>query len=153
MGFAKTFYRGYQELSAQDFFQLDGENVDTMNLADRVNLYFKIGNFVDINFNETEKSIITVIDECETFDDVLVASEMLYKYCKSESNNSSSQNDSENSGESDSEDQSDNNNDSIEPESSESYGGTAENKEMGNKFDEEIVDEEDDELDVKLLIL
>ena len=152
VGLAKTFYRGYQELSDQDFFQLDGENVDTMNLADRVNLYFKIGNFVDINFNETEKSIITVIDECETFDDVLVASEMLYKYCKSESNNSSSQNDSENSGESDSEDQSDNNNDSIEPESSESYGGTAENKDVGNKFDEEIVDEvdqEDNDLDIK----
>ena len=53
-----------------------------MNLADRVNLYFKIGNYVNIEFNPEEYDIVKVISECETFADVILASEMLYKYCK-----------------------------------------------------------------------
>ena len=33
-GISKTFYRGYQELSDEDFFALENENIDMMNLAD-----------------------------------------------------------------------------------------------------------------------
>ena len=54
-----------------------------MNLADRVNLYFKIGNFIDIPFGEDiEMPIVRMIEGCEDFDDVLLAAEVLYKYCK-----------------------------------------------------------------------
>ena len=82
-GISKTFYRGYSELSDNDFFGVECEDVSKMNLADRVNLHFKIGNFVDIPFGEdVEMSIVRMIEECETFDDVLLASEALYKYCK-----------------------------------------------------------------------
>ena len=81
-GLSKTFYRGYKELSDQDFFHLEGEDINKMNLADRANLYFKIGNYVDIKFNTEEYDIVKVISECETFADVILASEMLYKYCK-----------------------------------------------------------------------
>ena len=81
-GLSKTFYKGYKELSDQDFFHLEGEDVNKMNLADRVNLYFKIGNYVNIEFNPEEHDIVKVISECETFADVILASEMLYKYCK-----------------------------------------------------------------------
>ena len=49
-GIAKTFYRGYSELAEEDFFQIADENLETMNLADKANLYFKIGSFVDIDF-------------------------------------------------------------------------------------------------------
>ena len=81
-GLAKTFYNGYKELSDQDFFSLDGEDVSTYNLADRANLYFKIGNYIDLEFNETEQEIINLIGAAETFEDVLDASERLYQYCK-----------------------------------------------------------------------
>ena len=83
-GLSKTFYGGYKELSDEDFFKLEGENIETMNLADRINLYFKIGNFTDIKFNEVEKEIVRMVNECETFDDVLLASEVLFNYCKKE---------------------------------------------------------------------
>ena len=55
-----------------------------MNLADRANLYFKIGNYVDIPFqSDGEKEIINMISDCETFADVLIIGpEELYKYCK-----------------------------------------------------------------------
>lgn len=84
-GISKTFYRGYKELSDEDFFCIESEDVSKMNLADRVNLYFKIGNFCDISFREyDEMPIVRMIDGCETFEDVLLAAETLYKFCKKE---------------------------------------------------------------------
>ncbi len=40
MGLAKTFYKGYEELSDEDFFELEDQDISTFNLADRANLYF-----------------------------------------------------------------------------------------------------------------
>ena len=54
-GMTKTFYRGYQQLSEIDFFDLQGVDIDDMNFADRANLYFKIGNFVDIPIKNDEE--------------------------------------------------------------------------------------------------
>ena len=81
-GLAKTFYRGYKELNDEDFFSISDESVSDFNLADRANLYFKIGNFLDLSFTEEEMAIIRMIGGCEDFDDVLLAAEVLYKYCK-----------------------------------------------------------------------
>jgi hypothetical protein len=100
MGLSKTFYKGYKELSDKDFFQIEDEDVDSMNLGDRANLYFKIGNFIDVSFTEKEQSIIDRIAKCETFDEVLVSAEELYKYCKEEfSNREEDQNQEEESSE------------------------------------------------------
>jgi len=82
-GLSKTFYRGYSELAEEDFFQLNDDDLDTYNLADRANLWFKIGNFVDIPIERGEETeIINMIADTETFADVLVAAEALYKFCK-----------------------------------------------------------------------
>jgi len=82
-GLSKTFYRGYGELADQDFFSIAHEDVSEMNLADRANLYFKIGNYTNIPIqNGEEKEIIDLIAGTETFADVLIAAEELYKYCK-----------------------------------------------------------------------
>ena len=81
-GSPKTFFAGYKELNEQDFFMLEGQDVSTFNLADRANLYFKVGNFIDLSFNPEEKEIIDMIAGIETFEDALHAAEVLYKYCK-----------------------------------------------------------------------
>ena len=82
-GLAKTFYNGYKELSDQDFFQIGDDKVETYNLADRVNLWFKIGNYTDIPIERGEETeIVNLIADSETFADVLIAAEELYKYCK-----------------------------------------------------------------------
>ena len=44
MGLSKTFFNGYKELNSEDFFQIADEDISTFNLADKANLYFKIGN-------------------------------------------------------------------------------------------------------------
>lgn len=84
MGLAKTFFNGYKELNDDDFFQIVDEDVSKFNLADRANLYFKVGNFITLDFNPEEKEIIDLIAVAETFADVLIAADELYKYCKKE---------------------------------------------------------------------
>jgi hypothetical protein len=81
-GLAKTFYGGYKELSDEDFFQLGDEDISTYNLADRANLYFKVGNFLSLDFTVEEQNIINQIGDAETFTEALDAAEVLYKYCK-----------------------------------------------------------------------
>ena len=82
-GLAKTFFNGYKELADDDFFQIGDDKVETYNLADRANLLFKIGNYTDIPIECGEETeIVNLIGDSETFADVLIASEALYKYCK-----------------------------------------------------------------------
>ena len=83
-GISKTFFRGYQELNDEDFFSISDESVSDFNLADRANLYFKIGNFLDISFDSEEKVLLQKIADVETFDDVLKVAEELYLFCKKE---------------------------------------------------------------------
>jgi len=84
-GLAKTFYNGYKELNEEDFFQIEKEDISLLNLADRANLFFKIGNYSYIPIEDgEEQEIIKLIAASETFSDVLIAAEELYKYCKKE---------------------------------------------------------------------
>ena len=86
-GLPKTFYAGYQVLAEEDFFGVECDDVTKMNLADRVNLHFKIGNFIDVPFGEDlEMPILRMIEGCEDFDDVLLAAKALYTYCQNQLN-------------------------------------------------------------------
>jgi len=135
-GLAKTFYNGYKELSDEDFFQLNDDDLDTYNLADRANLWFKIGNFVDIPVERGEETeIINMIADTETFADVLITAEALYKFCKQKQQEETkipmddleSQNSGSNQPASDFSDQpeGENESDQEQPGETESYGGTS----------------------------
>jgi len=157
-GLAKTFYNGYKELNEEDFFQVADDDISTFNLADRVNLYFKIGNFITLDFNPGEQEIINLIGACESFADALIAAEELYKYCKEEKeqqqkvvdfdshetqgNSQSPASDFVESNDSSSEQEGESDN-SSEKESEESYGGTAQGdqtpvKSAGDKDEPEV---------------
>jgi len=90
-GLSKTFYRGYEELADQDFFSIDGEDLSIFNLADKINLYCKIGNYVDIPFTCREEELLLMVRNCETFAEVLDASEAIHNYCKNEQQESNSE--------------------------------------------------------------
>jgi hypothetical protein len=132
-GSPKSFYAGYKELAEQDFFLIDDTDLETYNLADRVNLYFKIGNYVDVPIQVGEETeIANLIANAETFDDVLIAAKVLYEYCKqkqqeeieaspdsqetSQSGASDAMNQDEGGGEE---------SENEEPGETDSYGGTA----------------------------
>jgi hypothetical protein len=123
-GLAKTFYNGYRELQDQDFFSVADDNINEYNLADKANLYFKVGNFLKIDFNDKEQEIINLIGSVETFEQVLDAAEVLYNFCKQKQEEETSINmdspesqtsgSSSNSGSSDFENQENGQNDSEE---------------------------------------
>ena len=82
-GLSKTFFRGYSSLSEDDFFQLKNKDLTKFNLADRINLYYKIGNFVDIPFFSNEETfLMNRTGLAETFDDVLEVAKLIFEYCK-----------------------------------------------------------------------
>ena len=82
-GLGKTFYSGYFDLNDQDFFELDDDDLSTYSFPDRVNLWFKIGNFINVPINQgKETEIINLIANSETFADVLIAAEEMYKFTK-----------------------------------------------------------------------
>ena len=132
-GLAKTFYAGYKELAEQDFFLIDDTDLETYNLADRVNLYFKIGNYVDVPIQVGEETeIANLIANAETFDDVLIAAKVLYEYCKQkqqeEIESSPDSQETSQSGASDAMNQDEGGGEESEneqPGETDSYGGTA----------------------------
>jgi len=157
-GLAKTFFNGYKELNEEDFFQIADDDISTFNLADRVNLYFKVGNFLTLDFKPEEQEIINLITATETFADVLIAAEELYKYCKQEKeqqqkvadldaheqqgNSQSPANEIMETNDSSSEQEGESDK-SSEKESEESYGGTAQGdqtpvKSAGDKDEPEV---------------
>ena len=86
-GLSKDFYKGYQELAEDDFFAVGEQNIGDLNLADRANLYFKIGRFEDIPIhNSKEQEIIDMMADTETFGDAVMVAEVLYKYCEEQHN-------------------------------------------------------------------
>ena len=84
-GLSKTFFKGYSKLSEDDFFQLKNKDLTKFNLADRINLYYKVGNFVDIPFFSNEETfLMNRTGLTETFDDVLEVAKLIFEYCKAE---------------------------------------------------------------------
>jgi hypothetical protein len=83
-GLARTFYNGYKELSDDDFFSIADEDVSKLSLIDRINLHFKIGAYAQMPFNERESTFIEMIEQAETFDQVLYICEELQRYIKQE---------------------------------------------------------------------
>jgi len=82
-GLSKTFYRGYKELSEEDFFGLGEDDISTYSFIDRINLNNKIGNFVKVSFSETEQIYVDRCAETQSFDDVLKLSRDIVQFLKS----------------------------------------------------------------------
>jgi hypothetical protein len=158
-GLAKTFFNGYKELADDDFFQVKDDNLETYNLADRANLWFKIGNYIDIPIERGEETeIINLIADTETFADVLIAAEALYKYCKQKQQEETKIQidnlESQDSGSSQQPaneltDQQEGENEQEQPGETDSYGGTAEQDQQSTPTNEG--GEKDEEPEVKTM--
>ena len=152
-GIVKTFYRGYQQLNEDDFFSIADEDLDTFNLADRANLWFKIGRYMDIPLEPEEMDIINQIANAETFDDALAAAEVLYQYCKGnkeeqELNITPPQGSSQGGGETEQEQQDTPQNQSEESESQDTDDDSEEKEDVVAQEDPDLNGEKKDNLDV-----
>jgi hypothetical protein len=81
-GLRRNFYNAYQALSAKDFFGLAKNPIQSRPLIDRINLYFKVGPFMNIKFTDREQLIIERIEEMETFQDAIDIATELYESAK-----------------------------------------------------------------------
>ena len=83
-GITKTFYKGYNTLCEEDFFEVKKKDISRMTLADRINLFFKIGSHYRISFTDFERTIVDRVASCETFKEVLEVSKLIHDYCLDE---------------------------------------------------------------------
>ena len=78
-GLRKNFRIGYQELLDKDFFGLSKKKVKKCSFIDRINLYFKIGNLIDVPFSDDEKVLVNKIENAETFEQVVKLTKDVYE--------------------------------------------------------------------------
>lgn len=79
-GLRVDFTKGYDELNNQDFFAIRDSDLSKLALIDRINLHFKLGARALVPFTEEEMVYVSAIDECDTWQKVLLAAQMLTEY-------------------------------------------------------------------------
>lgn len=81
-GSRKSFFAGYNQLLERDFFRLKGKDVNSLQLVDRINIYFKGGITTGVKFDEEEKEFVARIDRCETIEEMITIAQDLYAFSK-----------------------------------------------------------------------
>ena len=77
-GGRKAFTQGYKELLDRDFFGTRGRDVNTYGLIDRINIHFKAGSLLGINFDGFEQGYVDRIGAAETWDEIVEIAEELW---------------------------------------------------------------------------
>jgi hypothetical protein len=85
-GLRNSFVTAYRELFERDFFGLEKRNIQKSYLIDRINVHFKLGSNIVIEFTPEEQKYVDMVENCETWKDVVAAAEALYNYSKIEQN-------------------------------------------------------------------
>jgi len=81
-GGRRSFIDGYSNLMERDFFGIKNLDIKTLALIDKINLHYKVGDHVDITFNEEESVFVDRIDKANTWKEVFKICEDLYEYAK-----------------------------------------------------------------------
>jgi len=79
-GLRKAFSVGYTQLMDRDFFKLRNTDLNSLNLIDKINLYFKVN--ATINFNDVETSFLERTGTTETIDEVIQLAIEMYEHSK-----------------------------------------------------------------------
>lgn len=83
-GIRKNFYQAYKELYEKDFFGVADTDLDDLLFIDRINLHFKVGAFLNIEFTAQEQELINEIEAIETWDEVVNIAKRLYVMAEDE---------------------------------------------------------------------
>ena len=81
-GLVSSFKRGYSVLNDMDFFGIDGRDVDSLSLVDRINLKAKLRDHIDVSYSAEEQSVVDIVMSVETWNDVIEACKVLYAFMK-----------------------------------------------------------------------
>ena len=85
-GLKTSFRKGYNDLMEKDFFGVYSRNlsINALPLIDRINLHYKIGSYLNVQFAQNEQHFIDKIDAIKTWADVVAIAEELYEHAKEE---------------------------------------------------------------------
>ena len=77
-GLRKSFFEGYKQLWDMDFFGVKNDDISTLSLIDRINLYFK-GN-PEVPFADDEMLWVQRASKTKTFAEVIALAKELWEY-------------------------------------------------------------------------
>ena len=77
-GLRKPFIQSYKKMLADGFFGKDEDEINSFKLIDRLNVFFKCGQTVGVQFDQEEKAWIREIEKAETFEEVVDIAKRLY---------------------------------------------------------------------------
>ena len=85
-GLRPSFYAAYQQLLDRDFFGLkrNPTPLNEMLLIDRLNLHFKVGAMMQVDFTEEEIPFLRRMQELDTWADTETLARDLFEYCRQE---------------------------------------------------------------------
>jgi hypothetical protein len=143
-GGRRSFVKGYNDLMDRDFFGLSRCNMEELNLIDKINLWYKVGDKFSskLDFSTEEQVFIDRIDKAETWKTVVEISTDLYEYAKE---NESDTDMSDHSYDNLMDDDDDEN--WEEEEGSEDQEKSEEDSEKSNDYDSEDTDDDEEEND------
>ena len=130
-GLVGVFKRGYADLTEKDFFGTSGKDVNSYNLIDRINIFFKGGD-TNIEFSDEEKVWVDRVSKVETEDEVLDLAEELYAWM------------AENESETDNHDSGEEGSEMGMPDESDDSGETSDSDETGDSGEGDETGESDD---------
>lgn len=79
-GLRKTFTEGYRQLVDMDFFETRNKDLSKLGIADKINLYFKVGYKSGVKFTTTEQQFVDEAGKAETIEQVVDLSRRIYEY-------------------------------------------------------------------------
>ena len=130
-GLVGVFKRGYVDLTEKDFFGTSGKDVNSYNLIDRINIFFKGGD-TNIEFSDEEKVWVDRVSKVETEYEVLDLAEELYAWM------------AENESETDNHDSGEEGSEMGMPDESDDSGETSDSDETGDSGEGDETGESDD---------
>lgn len=83
-GSRKDFAGASKILRETDFFELNGQDLTTLNLIDRINIYSKLGVLSGVKFEQKELVFVQRASRTVTFDEVVQLADDIYEFMKAE---------------------------------------------------------------------
>ena len=86
-GLRRIFSAGYKELFDKGFFGVqDVDTINKMNLIDRINIHFKLGHLVEVDFAPDEQVFVAKVEQTLSQADVVSVAKEIYDWAKQNEN-------------------------------------------------------------------
>jgi hypothetical protein len=120
-GLVGPFSRAYSKLFDDNFFGTNDIDLSTLKIIDKINLQAKVGDHIDLEFNDEEKAFLNRANTTEDFQDVLELVKDIVAYDKTQEEDKEEEDNND--------DQTEEHNDDSEENDSEGYDGGDEESE------------------------